>query len=202
MLNENGETENDQLERLRDERCFPIVRALVKEFPEGLVVDPEDQKKLQLQSLSLMLAADLNVAQEVSYVSQLTLGVLSGLNAAIQTAGLENDEVKYEFLAGDVLKILADHIDTMKLDAGPEESIKEFAKIQEKLIALFKENELSLMEAKYIIQKILESFTTLNNAVSSSIENSTKRMEEKILGIESMGDLTLQKLNDVLVKPQ
>lgn len=196
------ELEEKDLEKLRDERCFPVAKAIFKEFPEGLIVEPEEQKELQLKALSAMLAADLNVAQDVSFVFQLLLGLLAGINASLQSCDLVNDEVKYEFLAQDILKIVSEALENFKLDATADEMVKQFESVKPKLVKLFQDGEYSSMEVKYAMQKVFENFTSFNNAVQSSIENSTQRMETKILGIESMADLTLKKLNDVLLKPQ
>lgn len=199
----NPEKPLSELEVARDERCFPIARAVFKELPEGLIADTEGQKALQLKTLSAMLAADLNVAMEVSYVFQLLLGILSGLNRTVQETERVNDDVKYDAIAEEVLKIVADEVDALQLGSvTPEKSAEDFKEVKLKLMKLFQDENLSLMEVKYVMQKVFESFTTFNNAVQSSIENSTKRMETKILGIDSMDELSLKKLNDVLLTPQ
>ena len=63
------------LEQLRDEKCFPIVKSLLKEISTDLMNNTDEQKGLALKALSLMLASDLNISTEVSYVPQLILKV-------------------------------------------------------------------------------------------------------------------------------
>lgn len=189
---------DENLEKIRDEKCFPLARNIFKELPAGLLAS--DQKPLQLKCLSAMLSTDLNVAQEVSYVSQLILGIISGLNATVQTCGLENDDDRYKRIAQEILKIVSGEVDKITLGkVTPESTAKDFSVIKEKLSQLFVFEALSQIEVKYIMDGIFDAYTILNNAVQSSITNSTERMECKILGLEFMSDLTLKKLNDVLI---
>ncbi len=200
-MNNTQEKAKDDLEKIRDERCFPIVRSVFEEFPSGLVVDPKDQKELQLKCLSAMLAADLNIAIEVSYVPQVILGVLSALNKTMNECGRVNDEERYRGIAEECLQIVADQMESIKLGSVTQEDTeKDFAPIKVKLMALFEVEKLSEMEVKYVIQKILEKFTDFHNAISNSISSSTARMEAKILGIDTMSDLGLKKLNEVLIQ--
>lgn len=200
-MTENKEEIVVNLEKVRDEKCFPIARAIFKEFPTGLIPDAgKNNKALQLSALSVMLDADLNIAEEVSYVNQLLLGVLSGLNKTVQNTGNENADDIYYGIARNILKIVADHIDTVSLDkVTPEVTEKDFADIRIKLVELFEEHNLSQLEVKYITDKIFTEFTNFHNALSASITSSTERMECKILGIEFMSDLNMKKLNDVLL---
>ena len=191
--------EIQNLEKVRDDKCFPLVKNIVKELPYGLIVPDEKQKELQLKCLSGMLAKDLNISQEVSYIFQTLLSVFSGVNTTIQGLELTNDDEKYDVLSRKVLQIIADEIDTIGLDAKPEDMIKDFSGVKDKLLKLFSDESLSRMEVKYIMDNIFEKFTTLHNAVTTSLEKSTEKMECKILGIDTMGDLTLKKLNDVLI---
>lgn len=189
------------LENIRDEKCFPLIEAIFKEFPNGLIVEPDKAKELQMKCLSVMLDADLNVGQEVSYVSQLILGVLSGLNQTVQLCELSNDDEHYHVIARDMLQIIVDEFKGITLGSvTPDITVKDFSGAKEKLMDLFQKERLSQLEVKYIMEIIFNNFTTLNNALSSSITNSTERMEAKILGIESMADLTLKKLNEELIK--
>lgn len=190
------------LDKVRDDICFPIVRNIFKEFPDGLIVDDEMQKQLQLKALSAMLSADLNIVQEVAYVPQLMLGILAGLNLTVQLTNPVNDEERYQEIARKMLKFIVEDIDNIPLGTvTPEEIAKAFQGVKLKLDKLFFEEEnLSRIEVKYVMDLIFTHFNTFNNEISSSITKSTEKMEAKILGIESMSDLTLKKLNEELIK--
>lgn len=188
------------LEALRDEKVFPIVRALMTEMGSDLVNAEDNHTPLTLKALSLMLDADLNVAQEVSYVPQIILGALAGLNRTLQECEAnEVDDVRMSEIANKILAIVAEANVTLG-EVTPEVSIAEFAPVKEKINDLFIIEDLSRLEVKYITDKIFNSFSVFNNLIQSSITNATERMEVKILGIETLGDLTLKKLNDVLVE--
>lgn len=200
-MDNTEEQKNIDLEKLRDDKCFPIVQASFKEFPSTLLVEGEKQKELQLKMLSLMLHADLNIAEEVSYVSQSILGVIAGLNRTIQECEMiPTDDERYTAIGNKILEIVASDIGLITLGkVTPEESTNDFSLVKMKLNALFAEEKLTKLEVKYIMDSIFEQYTNLNNAISSSITSSTERMESKILGIESMSDLTLGKLNETLI---
>ena len=188
------------LEKLRDEKCFPLVKNIFKEFPTGLIVPDEQQKELQLKCLSAMLAEDLNIGQEVSYVFQSLLNIFSGLNATIQSLELVNDDEKYDGITRKVLEIVAGEIESIHPDSKPDEMLKDFSGVKNKLLKLFGDEKLSKMEVKYVMDNVFEKFSTLQNVVTSSIASSTEKMECSILKIESMSDLSLKKLNDTLIK--
>ena len=188
------------LEKLRDEKCFPLVKNIFKEFPTGLIVPDEQQKELQLKCLSAMLAEDLNIGQEVSYVFQSLLNIFSGLNATIQSLELVNDDEKYDGITRKVLEIVAGEIESIHPDSKPDEMLKDFSGVKNKLLKLFGDEKLSKMEVKYVMDNVFEKFSTLQNVVTSSIASSTEKMECSILGIDSMVDLSLKKLNDTLIK--
>jgi hypothetical protein len=197
-------TENEDLEKVRDDKCFPVARALMDEMAISLMPkDPNqlvDYKEIKLKTLSLFLDADLNVATEVSYIPQLILTVLSGLNAAVHGCAIPlTDEARYSEIASKILGILA----KAQIPFGsltPDELTSSFAPVQDQLNALFAEEKLSLMEVRYVMDQLFDSFKTFTSELSQAIENATRRAESKALGIDEMDDLTLKKLNDFLLK--
>ena len=199
---ENGIIAEDvpvvDLEKERDIKCTAIARDILKEFSTTPINVEENHKILALKILSLMLNADLNITSEVSYVPQLLLGVLSGLNQTIQGCKiLENDDARYDRITNQIITLVSNaNIRMGKLT--PEEVTTDFVTVKEELDKLFATEKLTRLEVKYLIDNLFESFTSINNLLSRSIESSTERMECKILGIESMGDLKLQKLDSVL----
>lgn len=200
MSTEENKTED--LDKLRDDKCFPVARSIIKEFPNGLIPPKgKDQKPFQLKCLSLMLNFDLNVSQEVSYVSQVILGVLAGLNKTVQETGMmEPDDERYIAITNKMFVIIGEEVDKITLGkVTPEDTTKDFSVIKDKFNALFAEEKLTRLEVKYIMDSIFEGYTGFNNAIQLLIANATERMEAKILGIESMSDLTLKKIDETLI---
>src|ERR1035437_1758224 len=194
---ENGIIAEDvpvvDLEKERDVKCTTIARDILKEFSTTPMGVEEKHKILALKILSLMLNADLNITSEVSYVPQLLLGVFAGLNQTIQGSKiLENDDARYDRITNQILTLVSNaNVRMGKLT--PEEVTTDFVTVKEELDKLFATEKLTRLEVKYLLDNLFESFTSINNLLSHSIESSTERMECKILGIESMTDLSLKK---------
>lgn len=192
------------LDAARDEKCIPIARAVMADMSDKLLQETEtaDYKPLVLGILQKTLTADLNITMDVTYVFQLILSVLSGLNAAIQKSNpAKIDDVRYASIAKRILTIVSDA--NVKMGAiTPEETDAEFTSVIPKLNDLFSAENLSVVEIKYVMDSIFEAFKQVNNIFSNSLADSIKRMEAKVLNIPTMDDLTMQKLNSVLVAPE
>jgi hypothetical protein len=188
-------TDEKNLDVLRDEKCVPVAQAILGELSAGLM--KEDLTELILKALSVELAADLNVSQEVAYIPQLILGVLAGYNASIQKIELVNDDVRYNDIASKILAIIA-KANIRMVSVKPEDVIADFGPALEELKGLFATEKLSRMEVEYIRDNIFNQFTSLNNGIGRSIESATSKVEAKMLGIESLDELSLQKLDSVL----
>lgn len=188
----------EDLEKARNEKCIPIAKIIFGEMSNSLVGSTDNQKDLALKVLSVMLANDLNIDTEVSYVPQLILRTLSELNTTFQTADvIAEDDIRYASIANKILKIVSDSNIRMD-DATPEEMIAEFEPVKIKLNELFIEEKLTKLELSYIKDMIFDSFTELNNLVQNSIANAAKKAEEKALGVENMSDLSLKRLDEFL----
>ena len=188
-------TDEKNLDVLRDEKCVPVAQAILGELSAGLM--KEDLTELILKALAVELAADLNVSQEVAYIPQLILGVLAGYNASIQKIELVNDDVRYNDIASKILAIIA-KANIRMVSVKPEDVIADFGPALEELKGLFATEKLSRMEVEYIRDNIFNQFTSLNNGIGRSIESATSKVEAKMLGIESLDELSLQKLDSVL----
>lgn len=192
------------LDQLRDEKCFPIVREIFKDVAGELIQETEtpDYNPLILKMLKKTLEADLNITIEVSYVFQVILGMLSGLNSAIQRSSpVKIDDARYASIARRILTIVSDA--NVRLGSVTvEESKADFEPVVTKVNDLFLAENLSFVEIKYVMDSIFESFKNVNNLFSTNLESSIKRMEAKVLGIGSMDELTMQKLNSVLITPE
>ena len=51
------------------------------------------------------------------------------------------------------------------------------------------------------MDNIFQSFTRVNNLFNENLAGNSARAEAKLFGIESMSDLTMRRLNDVLIAP-
>ncbi len=166
------------LEKLRDEKCTPIATAILGEMSKELNTSTDNQNGLTMKALSLMLSHDLNIETEVSYVPQIILKEISEINAKLQeSTAIEADDQKYGIIANKILEIGAD------LD---------------KLNQLFKEENLTKIELRYIKDMIFDNFTELNNKIQNSIVMATEKAESKALGVETMADLSLKRLDEFL----
>lgn len=190
------------LEKVRDERCVPVAREMLGNLPIDLLPEKTgeniDLSPLVKKTLASALAADLNLTTETSYVIQLVLGGLTALNRTIQTAKtVPIDDDRFFGIGRKILSILAESNVTLG-SISPEDSLKEFAPVQEKIDALFEEEELTLIEVKYIMDNIFEAFNQVNTFYSGSLERSVRQAEAKLFGLADISDLTLKKLDGIL----
>ncbi len=199
---ENKEKEVD-LDKARDEKCIPIAREVLKDLATTLL--PEDANKVVdynpaiLKIMKRSLDHDLNISTECTYIFQLILGAFTGLNKTVQGCStILIDDVRYGRIGGQILTILSE-ANVRFGNVSPEEVEIDFAPVKEKINALFAEEKLSMMEVKYIMDNIFEGLKMVQSGFSESVEKSTQKAEAKALGIEFMSDLTMGRLNDVLM---
>lgn len=198
---DDKETLSPNLDKLRDEKCFPIAQAIMEEMATGLI--PEDANPtfsyegITIKALSAFFDADLNVGTEAAYVPQLILGVLSGLNNAAHSCELTPiDYVRYNILGRKILDIVAKAHVELNVTKDKEEAA--FANIKEQVQQLFTEEKLNGLEVKYVMENIFDSFKAFNNLLAGSLEKSTERAEAKAFGIMSMDELTMKGLDGFL----
>src|ERR1019366_2771780 len=90
------------------EKCFPLAQAILEGIAKNLLED-EGIKNTAMATLELTLAQDLNVSQDMTYIPQLLLGVLSGANATAQKCTtVPLDTETYKEVAKKMLAILAE----------------------------------------------------------------------------------------------
>lgn len=188
------------LDKERDDRCYPVVYGILSDMVEGLVPEDasSDTKALELKTLQRTLDANLNIALDNPYVFQLILGVFSAFNATIaQCATVPIDRTRYAGIARKMLAILNEAHPRLN---PPQESDVEadFAPIKEKINALFAEEKLNGLEVQYIIGALLQAFKNLQEGFMLSVEGSSKRAEARVFGVEDMTDLTMADLDRVL----
>ena len=190
--------ENKNLEAERDARCFPVAQAILEGMAKNLL-EEDGVKNTSLGALELTLQQDLNIVTDMSYIPQLILNALSGVNATVQVADtVPLDEEKYNGIAKKILAILAE--EKINIGFGKDDVEKTFSGIKDKLSALFLEEKVNLLEVKYIMEKILENFGAFNNMLANSIEMSTEKATAKVFELEATSDLTMKKLDEVLKK--
>lgn len=190
------------LDKVRDEKVVPVAHAVLNDM--ALLMVPEDASEkvdynpIVLKILERTLDADFNIATENTYLFQLLLGALSGLNQAVQGCRyVRIDDVRYGKIGKKILSILAT-ADIPLVGATPEEIVKAFEPVQEQLNVLIVEEKLTLIEVKYIMDNIFSGFDMVNSGFNASVADSSARAEAKLFGIETMPDLTMKQLNQVL----
>lgn len=190
------------LEKQRDEKCIPIAKEVLKDL-EQLMIPEDANNKIDLNPLILKLLtrtfdADFNIEMENSYLFQLVLGVLSGLNGAVQTCDTALiDDVRYGKIQKEILSYIADGNIRMG-NVTPEDNTADFVPVKGKLNALFKRENMSMLEVKYVMDNIFDLFKKVTDIFNRSVEQSSARAEAKAFGIDSMHDLTMKKLDSVL----
>lgn len=190
------------LEKQRDDKVFPIAREVLKDMAELLIPENANEKvdynPIVLKTLQRSLDADFNITMEAQYLFQVLLGAFAGLNSTVQgCTALPIDDVRYGAISKRILTLLAEA--PIRLGAvTPEQTVEDFAPIQVKINAILAEEKLSMLEVKYIMDNIFDSFNAVNNMYSAQIEQSTAAAEAKLFGIEDMSDLGLKRLDEVL----
>lgn len=188
----------EDLDVLRDEKCFPIAQTILTEISTGLF-EENGVRDVALKALALTLNEDLNISQDMNYIPQLILGVFSGANATVQTCTtVPLDEERYKGIARKMLVILAE--ENLKLNIKADETVAVFAGVKAKCDILFLEEKLNILEVKYIMDSIFNYFAMFNNMLGASIQDATEKATAKLFGIESTNDLTMKKLDEVLRK--
>lgn len=196
------ETPVPNLDELRDQHCLPVAQGVLEDIAEKLLPEVIDGTftwtPLVTKILERSLEADLNITTEVSYIPQLVLSALSGLNTAMQDCeATPVDELRYVGIAKKLLVMIAEaHLTLTKIK--PEEQVLEFAPIKEKISILVKEENLNRLEVKYIMDMVFESFKRVSSIFEHSLGQSVARAESKIFGVESMSDVTMKKLDGFL----
>lgn len=190
------------LEKLRDEKVFPVARGVFDDMVECLIPedanDKVDWNPIVLKMLDRSLKADLNMTTETTYMFQLVLGILSGLNTAVQGATtVPIDDVRYGAIGKKILAITAKH-NVRMTNVMPEESAADFAPVREEINALFAAEQLSMLEVKYVMDSIFEAFKSVERLYLVNLEQSTKRAEAKLFGVDDMTDLTVGDVDRVL----
>lgn len=190
------------LGKLRDEKCIPVARDVMLAMAELMIPENASEKidynPLALKILQLELDADLNVTTEQPFVDQLILGALSGLNKTVQaSAYIPIDDIRYGNIARKILVILNEGNVTLG-NVTPEQTEADFAPVKEKINALFAEEKLMLIEVKYVMDNIFQSFAKVGNIVTESISQSMKSAEEKLWGVEDLTDVCLKQVDEVL----
>lgn len=200
-LKKAPELEGD-LEKLRDEKCIPLARLILADMAELLMPEDANEKvdynPIVLKTLARTLEADTNISKENTYLFQLILGVFSGLNVTVQSATtLPIDDVRYGAIAKQILKIVSEANVTMG-SVTKEDTERDFAPVKEKIDALFLAEKMSLLEVKYVMDNIFTSFSTFTDLFNRNVESSSQKAEAKMFGVESMYDLSMKRLDEVL----
>lgn len=194
------------LDQLRDEKVIPVVRGMLVDMATDLLPEDAnvkvDYNQMVMKIMTRVLEADLNIVGENPYAFQLALGVMSGLNKTVQGCDTTPiDDVRYGAIGRQILSIVA----TANIPMGgaaltPEEEVAVYAPVKEQLNALFKAQNLSMLEVKYIMDQIFDSFNAVQNAFMNGVAQLTSDATARVMGLEFVDDLGMQKLNEVLIE--
>lgn len=190
---------------LRDEKCIPVAREMFRDVANLMIPEDANEKvdynPVLIALLGKSLDANLNLTTENPYVFQLMLGILAALNVTVQGCDTKPiDDVRYGAIARKILQITADANVTIG-PVTPEQTLADFATVKEQINALFAEENLSMLEVKYIMDNIFDSFTSINNGFADSTANSMKQAEERLWKVEDMSDIDMKTLDTVLKTP-
>lgn len=190
------------LDKLRDEKCIPVAQLVLEDIASDMMPEDANEKvdynPVTLKILQRTLDADTNISTENSYIFQLLFGVFQSLNKTVQECNtIPIDDIRYGVIAKKILGTVADAHVRMGTIADADKDA-DFAQIKEKLNELFSAEQLSLLEVKYIMDNILDSFNTVQGLFSMNVEISSAKAIAKSMGLESVNDLSMKKLDDVL----
>lgn len=192
-----ADTTDKTLEEARDEKCIPVARAILADLPADML--GQDGTSLALKMLTHALETDMNILTDVSYLPQLLLGALSGLNAAVQAATKAPiDEDRYKGVAQKMLQMLSDANLTLG-DVTAEQAVIDQAPLVEDLSLLFSSEKLNPLEVKYVMDSVFEAFASVSNMFSDSLSKSVDKATAKVFGLESSKDLSTGKVQEVLL---
>jgi ribosome maturation protein Sdo1 len=105
---------------------------------------------------------------------------------------------KCEPVAREIIQIIARHNLDPK-NVNHEEKIKIYGPLQVEINQLMKEKELTISEVNYtwsIVQVVLDNIKSLS---VNSIQMAFDHLESKVFGVDNMNDITLQKIDDMLL---
>ena len=196
------EEQEVNLDKLRDEKCIPIAQAVLEDMAELMVPEDAnvkiDYNPILLKVLQRSLDADLNIQTENPYIFQLLLGVFSSLNKVAQEATvLPMDDVRYGRISKGILKIVAEA--KVRLgNVSEEDKTADFVGIKESLNKLFAEESLTILELKYVMDNIFQSFQDVQSIFGTNVEQSTAKAMAKALKLEDINDLSMKTLDSIL----
>lgn len=193
------------LDAARDIKVIPVARAVLNDMALELVpenaAEKIDYNSLLLKMLQRALDADLNLTSDNPYLFQLVLKLMSGLNATVQTcATVPIDDVRYGNIGRKILAILATANLTLPTTT-PEQDLEEFAPVKEQISALFLEEKLTMIEVKYIMDNLFDSFGAVQNLFMMKMSEVSDQAAAKLFGLNDMTDLSMKKVDEVLKKP-
>lgn len=189
------------LEKQRDDKCIPVAHAMFADIATDMI-SPDanievDYNPVLTKLLGKAVEADLNLVTENPYVFQLMLGMLSALNKTVQECEVTPiDDVRYGEIARKILTIVSEANVTVG-EVTPEQTSADFLPVKERLNALFAEEKMSFMEIKYVMETIFKSFETVQTFFMTAVDQSVVKLEERLMDIESINDITMGMVIDM-----
>lgn len=192
--------EGPNLEQERDDRVIPVVRGVLADLA-GIEtsVDVNDRSQFTNVIVSILkrtLAADLNVQMDTSYVFQLALTAFGALNQfAMSCKMADSQEERYSRIAHEMMQLLSSANVPIGMRVNTPDQVAALEVIRPQMEAIFARENLTKFELSYILEGLLNAFKVTESVYAQNIDDSVKRMEAKVLGIDDMSDLTMNKLD-------
>lgn len=196
---------DENLDKARDEKCIPLAMGVLQDaatdMPVSDLAGPKDFEPFTRKILTRTLEADTNLLMENTYVFQLISSAAQGLNAAVQKAvKAPLDRERYERVAKQILTIFS----TVQIEAGKtsaDEVAKAFESVAPHLETLMEVEHITELESQFIMASILQAFKASQEIFMTQVDMHSEKMMAKMLGLESMMDLTMKGLDKALKEP-
>ena len=188
------------LEQERDDRVIPVSQGILEDMA-GMeqapdVNDRSEFTKVITSILKRSLAADLNLATDNSYMFQLVLGAFGAFNQTVMSCKMaESEDKRYSKIAHEMMSLLAGAKVPMGMKVKTEDQVAALESIKPQLEEIFAREMLTKLEVTYILEGLMNALKVTERVYSQNIGQSVNIMEAKILGLEDMTDLTMQKLD-------
>lgn len=191
------------LEQLRDDRTVPVAIGVIADIAndESMmnIKDQADFTGVLMSILKRALDADLNLTTDNPYIFQLVLGAYGAFSSVIQKAKMPDaDDERFAKISQKLLKLLVAANIPMGRNVTPQDQEKAAESIQPQLEEIFASENLTWIEVKYIMEGLFRTLKGVESLYQRNVDMSLQRMEAKILGVESMTDVTMQKLDETL----
>lgn len=188
------------LDAERDARVAPVAQGVIEDLAgQNTGVDVNNRSEFTnviVKILKRSLAADLHVSTDNSYIFQLVLGAFGAFNSVVMSAKMADPQTeRYAKIAHEMMELFAKANVPMGMKVKSEDQIAALQSIKPQLEEIFAREMLTNLEVTYILEGLMNALKVTEQVFGQNIENSIKRMEAKVLQLEDIDDLTMNKLD-------